>query len=1161
MIFASVRIDRDMSHFKYLFVSVIVPNGECPLPFPSSRFLPTSSDVLDLGARLLGEAHRVDLQLQCNVHHASFYMMTEEAWCSFVVDEAAQLGVVVVGAFSISPVRWRGALCGVAACRAPTAGLRTVALRVLSSTAVVRPLHVVADAVLFHPEHVILQTPEKDYDIFSEGDPTCAHYVHLGTVFPDQPVSSNIHLVNNSSVPYPYYWSVRPWDEKFNSKEMGRSSDFPEQNICENDREATELLRVEHVCGVAEARSSVRVRVCASAAGRNPGVRRAVLMLILTKVPRECITSEYEHMIMSIEAVEERAIPGLCEAWTRSVCQVLCAQMEVWWEVVPVCFTLQPPIVHLTYSTRVKSIEVPVEVTQLQGACGVRVAWSGEEGVPRVLALLPSRTVTGTLRVPLPETCAEICNTETYQLESVGGEWGARCYVSRCGRAPLANLQPLICWLNTQPPSAHLTTNLHISNNSTDTINWHVGTTEWGTRTDDCQARDVSACACTSLAPSSGVLPQGHVQTLTYKWRAPPREGCILRLVQLQQNGQQATRRAALIGCRALEPRLLLRVLPYSDDVGTGDHEHYLRTLFIPKHVDVGPYSTVVIELSSTGAHAVSFSPSHGSAASYNSDELTAGDPRSSRGMPTACLGAPCQRSALAIVSVSLDRHGNRLVEPPRGVYECPCFVHSDTAPSKKREPLCLEFNNVPINTAVLRHLIIRNEGNLPVHWRATTSRGTSILTAVTHQGLCMPEVSESGVRVRCVPAKGRLGAGSVARIEVSVLAGTWGLYREQLLVQIENMEPVILDIWIEAVGGPLRFSLKPNGKYDDPPVLWMSTTDPERHLHVTNTSCADISVYNFVLRKNDLPQHKLPLRLYLRFYDGPKVLSYDDGYVCQAGSGLTRPHSGYASVRLAELVSRVRKYFRALNVGDGVLAVRALTESPWSISLRNDNYTECVPNCRENLQQLLLELAPRSSIELCAALRLYTSDAWPASYEEYSSRKMTTKQINFYDLDDALLLTMSLRVHLELPILRIVPAEFDFGPVALGDTRKTYFTVSHTSSLTSMELLVIYEGDDAFTVSPKSLTLAPNCSGRFYVQYAASGRVAEAWGKVRVCALGLKGSGGVTGTLGVTKVPGVEGWCAAYATLRAISTADRARSLPPHDFTDDSSLVPKAFK
>lgn len=71
-------------------------------------------------------------------------------------------GSLVAPPFSVRPAWWRGGggggsvrarLC----CRAAAPGLQATALRVLCSSGVVRGLHLLADALLFHPDHVTLE--------------------------------------------------------------------------------------------------------------------------------------------------------------------------------------------------------------------------------------------------------------------------------------------------------------------------------------------------------------------------------------------------------------------------------------------------------------------------------------------------------------------------------------------------------------------------------------------------------------------------------------------------------------------------------------------------------------------------------------------------------------------------------------------------------------------------------------------------------------------------------------------------------------------------------------------------------------------------------------------------------------------------------------------
>ncbi|VVD03122.1 unnamed protein product [Leptidea sinapis] len=80
-----------------------------------------------------------------------------------------------------------------------------------------------------------------------------------------------------------------------------------------------------------------------------------------------------------------------------------------------------------------------------------------------------------------------------------------------------------------------------------------------------------------------------------------------------------------------------------------------------------------------------------------------------------------------------------------------------------------------------------------------------------------------------------------------------------------QHLEPLVLDVWIEVVGAPLRLLSRTDGNGNrEPPVLWMTRSDPKRSVLVSNTSRANLELYTYIVTEND----KLPFRLYLRFYD-----------------------------------------------------------------------------------------------------------------------------------------------------------------------------------------------------------------------------------------------------------------------------------------------------
>ncbi|XP_069359594.1 uncharacterized protein [Maniola hyperantus] len=183
----------------------------------------------------------------------------------------------------------------------------------------------------------------------------------------------------------------------------------------------------------------------------------------------------------------------------------------------------------------------------------------------------------------------------------------------------------------------------------------------------------------------------------------------------------------------------------------------------------------------------------------------------------------------------------------------------------------------------------------------------------------------------------------------------------------------------------------------------------------------------------------------------------------------------------------RVRKKFRIQNIGEGALEAGATTEAPWRVEVsRNVCDAHCVRLDRSHqFEELKLKLAPRSSIELFAEVSLKTEDMWPPPGAAYPPQLVTTTALSFYDDDNVLLLSLPLTLELEQPVLRAEPAALDFGVVSDGSTRKAYFTISH-SSLSTLELVTQWNGDQQFRLYPPALSLRACGRARVYVQYTA---------------------------------------------------------------------------
>ncbi|KAJ8721765.1 hypothetical protein PYW08_004167 [Mythimna loreyi] len=82
-------------------------------------------------------------------------------------------------------------------------------------------------------------------------------------------------------------------------------------------------------------------------------------------------------------------------------------------------------------------------------------------------------------------------------------------------------------------------------------------------------------------------------------------------------------------------------------------------------------------------------------------------------------------------------------------------------------------------------------------------------------------DVEAPGVAVACSPARGVLAARARVPLRVRVYADCWGLYRDQLLIQVQDVAPVVLDVWVQADGAPLQLALAPAAPPGRQPTMW----------------------------------------------------------------------------------------------------------------------------------------------------------------------------------------------------------------------------------------------------------------------------------------------------------------------------------------------------
>ncbi|OWR52091.1 hypothetical protein KGM_209406 [Danaus plexippus plexippus] len=227
-------------------------------------------------------------------------------------------------------------------------------------------------------------------------------------------------------------------------------------------------------------------------------------------------------------------------------------------------------------------------------------------------------------------------------------------------------------------------------------------------------------------------------------------------------------------------------------------------------------------------------------------------------------------------------------------------------------------------------------------------------------------------------------------------------------------------------------------------------------------------------------------------------------------------------------------------NTGEGPLETTAKTGVPWLLGLsRHMCKAHCIEGDRTKSESITVQMPPRSCIEMVVELSLKTNDVWPSQGSVYPSRTITRTELCFSDHEAVMLLSLPLVLHMDMPILETEPEVIDFGFVSDNTSRKSYFTVKHSSPSAVIELATSWSGDRQFDLWPSSLSLPPGVSERVYLQFTANwmeGAVSCGEAVIR-----SRGAGGE--------------WC--RTTVRARACVARTTSHVHDDHTDDVNLLP----
>ncbi|XP_063536016.1 uncharacterized protein LOC134745854 [Cydia strobilella] len=248
---------------------------------------------------------------------------------------------------------------------------------------------------------------------------------------------------------------------------------------------------------------------------------------------------------------------------------------------------LDPVVLPLIHSRRVKAVPVSFCVTQLYGVDDVSTLWhsSAPMVLPAGLKLSPFNTIGAKLVVPLPLLPNEYPEDDVITLKTGMDEWSVNCRVTRACATRHPGLTPARHWLGVVVPGAKICAKMEIFNDTHQDICWWASPYRWtgeNPPSKACAQADQTcdlclerACTCSLLRPSRGSLTHNKRSRIEYHVHAPLTDRIVATLVKLTRTAPDTARipgapacnsRATLLAYRVVAPRLVLEVFPCGGD-------------------------------------------------------------------------------------------------------------------------------------------------------------------------------------------------------------------------------------------------------------------------------------------------------------------------------------------------------------------------------------------------------------------------------------------------------------------------------------------------------------------------------------------------------------------------------------------------------------------
>ncbi|XP_026673142.1 uncharacterized protein LOC108629456 isoform X2 [Ceratina calcarata] len=201
-----------------------------------------------------------------------------------------------------------------------------------------------------------------------------------------------------------------------------------------------------------------------------------------------------------------------------------------------------------------------------------------------------------------------------------------------------------------------------------------------------------------------------------------------------------------------------------------------------------------------------------------------------------------------------------------------------DTFLPAPTQPVVIEFLNLPLNTVKKKTFIIKNETSIPseyllhiknnypikctCEWKNQKDRIRSIYKRtfgrdkkLIEEALFKMKQHGSGIVIYVDPLHSDLEQFKAIPIDIYVFADTWGIYVDEIEINITGLPQYTIGICVQVVGSPISLSISDRNELNIPVVKYGTESVgirlPDRQIQIKNTSVIPIVIdwHTFIVK------------------------------------------------------------------------------------------------------------------------------------------------------------------------------------------------------------------------------------------------------------------------------------------------------------------------